>query len=131
VKVLVDTHALLWLQSNDPRLSKTALARLADPATVRHLSMASVWEIAIKSGIKKLTLSEPFDILLPRVISTYSLNLLPITIGDCAAYERFAFPDPNHRDPFDRMLVVHLHQHGLELVSADVAFDAYGMSRIW
>ena len=61
--------------------------------------MASVWEIAIKSGLKKLTLSEPFEILLPRVITIYSLNLLPITVGDCAAYERFAFPDPKHRDP--------------------------------
>jgi PIN domain nuclease of toxin-antitoxin system len=58
------------------------------------------------------------------------LHPVNVTIDDCSAYEQLPFPDPNHRDPFDRMIVVHARGHGLSLVSADPAFDAYGVNRL-
>ncbi len=97
MKLLLDSHTLLWLQTADPRLSADANAALTDRSNELFLSAASVWEIAIKSGLKKLTLSEPFGVLLPRVMTTYNVLLVPITVDDCTAYEQLSFPDPKHR----------------------------------
>jgi PIN domain nuclease of toxin-antitoxin system len=131
VRLLLDTHTLLWLQSGDPQLSAKAKTLLTDPSNERFLSMASAWEIAIKSGLKKLTLADPFPALLAKVVLAYQIVLLTIAVDDCAAYEQLSFPNPNHRDPFDRMILVHALRNGLSLVSADAAFDAYGVARCW
>jgi PIN domain nuclease of toxin-antitoxin system len=131
VRLLLDTHTLLWLQTGDTRLSTTSTALLTDPANERHLSVASAWEIAIKSGLKKLTLADPFSTLMAQVLLAYRIVLLPITLDDCAYYEQLPFPNPHHRDPFDRMILVHAMRNGLSLVSADIAFDAYGVTRFW
>ena len=66
-----------------------------------------------------------------QVLLTYKAVLLPIMEDDCIAYEQLPFPNPNHRDPFDRMIDVHANRHGLTLVSADASFDAYGVTRLW
>jgi PIN domain nuclease of toxin-antitoxin system len=82
-------------------------------------------------GLKKLTLSAPFLTFMTRAITGYGITLLPMTLDDCAAYEQLPFPDPQHRDPFDRMIVVHALGHGLSVVGIDRAFDAYGITRLW
>jgi PIN domain nuclease of toxin-antitoxin system len=131
VNLLLDTHTLLWLMQGPTNLSKTAAALLADPANRLYLSMASVWEIGIKVGLKKMGLSVPYATFLATAIGGYGLLVLPITNDDCIAYEALPFPDPNHRDPFDRMIVVHALRNGFSLVGVDAAFDAYGISRLW
>jgi PIN domain nuclease of toxin-antitoxin system len=131
MKLLLDTHTFLWHADGDPQMSATATALLIDPANELFLSMASVWEIAIKMGLKKLTMSAPFVTFLTRAITGYGIALLPMTLDDCAAYEQLPFPDPHHRDPFDRMIVVHAVRNGLSLVGVDPAFDAYGVARLW
>jgi PIN domain nuclease of toxin-antitoxin system len=129
--LLLDTHTLLWHADGDAKMSSTATALLADPANELHLSMASVWELAIKVGIGKLPLTAPFDVYLSTAIDGYGLIVLPITFGDCVSYHMLPFPDPQHRDPFDRMIVTHAQRHGLSVVGADVAFDPYGVVRLW
>jgi len=131
VNLLLDTHTLLWHADGDPQMSSTATALLIDPSNDLFLSMASVWEIAIKSGLRKLTLSGPFHTYMAKAITGYGLTVLPISQDDCADYEQLSFPDPQHRDPFDRMIVIHALRNRLTVVGLDSPFDRYGVSRIW
>jgi len=131
MKLLLDTHTFLWHSVGSSKMSATGSALLVDPANELFLSMASVWEIAIKLGLKKLTLSSSYVPFMTRAIVGYGLLVLPISFEDCAEYETLRFPLPNHRDPFDRMIVTHAKRHGLNIVGADLSFDAYGISRLW
>jgi PIN domain nuclease of toxin-antitoxin system len=131
VNLLLDTHTLLWHANGDPQMSATATALLIDPANELFLSMASLWEIAIKVGLKKLALSNPFLAFMSRAITGYGLTVLPINLEDCAGYEQLPFPNPQHRDPFDRMIITHALRNGLSVVGADAAFDSYPISRLW
>ncbi len=131
MKLLLDTHTFLWHADGDPRMSATATALLMDPANDLFLSMASVWEIAIKVGLKKLTLSAPYVTFMTRAITGYGLTAFPMTLDDCVAYEQLPLPSKQYRDPFDRMIVVHALRNGLSVVGVDGAFDAYGVTRLW
>ena len=131
MKLLLDTHTFLWHADGSPQMSATATALVIDPANELFLSMASVWEIAIKVGMKKLTISAPYVTFMTRAITGYGISVLPVTFDDCAAYEQLPFPDPQHRDPFDRMIVTHALRDGLSIVGVDVAFDPYGVTRLW
>ena len=131
MKLLLDTHTFLWHAEGSPNLSATATALLIDPANELYLSLASVWELAIKVGLKKLSLSLPFLPFIPDALRYFGIVLLPISLDDCAAYEQLPFPDPKHRDPFDRMIVVHAVRHGMSIVSADPKLDAYVITRLW
>jgi PIN domain nuclease of toxin-antitoxin system len=131
VKLLLDTHTFLWHADGDPRMSPTATALLIDPANDLFLSMATLWEIAIKVGLKKLVLSSPYDSFMTRAITGYGLTVLPITFEDCAEYERLPFFDPKHRDPFDRMIITHARRNGFSVGGSDMAFDSYGVTRLW
>lgn len=131
MKLLLDTHVFLWHADGSPQMSSESTAMLADPANELLLSMASIWEIAIKVGMKKLTISAPYDTFMTRAITGYGINVLPLTFEDCVAYEQLTFPDKQHRDPFDRMIITHALRHGLSIVGNDSSFDSYGVSRLW
>ncbi len=131
MKLLLDTHAFLWHAEGDPRMSPQATALLIDPANELFLSMASVWEIAIKVGLNKLTLSNPFVPFMTRAITGYGLTVLPIAFEDCAEYQKLPFPLPTHRDPFDRLIIVHAKRNNLGILGVDADFDAYGIARSW
>ena len=131
MNLLLDSHTLLWLMQSNPSLSSEAVALIAEPANRLYLSMASIWEIGIKSGIGKMELSVPYSTFLDTAIHGYGLIVLPITPEDCVRYETLPFPDKQHRDPFDRMLVTHALRNGLSIVGVDSAFDAYGVTRLW
>jgi PIN domain nuclease of toxin-antitoxin system len=87
--------------------------------------MASVWEIGIKVGLKKMGLSVPYSTFLATAVSGYGMTVLPITTDDCISYEALPFPDPQHRDPFDRMIVTQALRNGMTIVGVDAAFDTY------
>src|ERR1700722_9119336 len=78
MKLLLDTHTFLWLIDGSSRLSQAAKAVLTDPLNELYLSVASVWELAIKTGNKKLTLSDPLDVFVAKWTAAYRLGLLPI-----------------------------------------------------
>ncbi len=131
MKLLLDTHTFLWHADGNPQMSKNATALLMDPKNELFLSMASIWEIAIKVGLKKLTLSSSFVPFMSRAITGYNVGVLPIAFEDCAEYHNLGFPLPNHRDPFDRMIITQAKRNGMDIVGADANFDAYGITRHW
>jgi PIN domain nuclease of toxin-antitoxin system len=131
MKLLLDTHTFLWHSDGSPQISTGATALLVDPANDLFLSMASVWEIAIKVGLKKLTLSSSYGDFITKAITGYGMTTLPVTVDDCIEYESLPFPSPKHRDPFDRLIITQARRNGLNIVGADSSFDAYGVPRLW
>ena len=123
-RLLVDTHALLWWLADDPGLSATAREALAEPANDVLVSTASVWEIAIKRALGKL--SAPDD--LPAHIEAQGFGWLPVQAAH--AWQVRDLP-PHHRDPFDRLLVAQSLVEQLPVVSADARFSAYGVDVRW
>jgi PIN domain nuclease of toxin-antitoxin system len=130
VKLPLDTHVLIWYFQTDPKMSSVVLAAIRDRANTVYVSAASHWEIAIKVSTGKLILQSPFPDFVQFAILDQGFTLLPIEPRHTAAVAAMPFP-PNHRDPFDRMLVAQAQTDGLVLLSADARLDAYGVTRIW
>lgn len=125
--LLLDTHTFLWFIGDDPQLSPTAGALLeADNAVL--LSVASLWEIAIKVSIGKLTLAEPYATFIPQQLARNDIDLLPLRLPHLSTIASLPF---HHRDPFDRMLIAQAMVEGVPIISSDGAFDAYGIERVW
>ncbi len=131
MRLLLDTHAFIWFAEADSRLSSKAMDLLSDPINTLYLSAASAWEMAIKTSIGKLVLSSPYENYLARALAEYAIQTLNISLADCVAYERLEFPHPRHKDPFDRMIISQAIRNDLVIVSADEAFDAYPVRRMW
>ena len=128
MKLLVDTHAFIWYVDQDHLLSPAAHAAISDPSHDLLLSSGTIWEIAIKVGLKKLTLSQSYRTWIEKAIADLGLSILPIT----AEYADAQAVLPNHhRDPFDRLLVAQARVEGVPLVSADAILDSSGITRIW
>jgi PIN domain nuclease of toxin-antitoxin system len=128
MNLLLDTHAFLWFIANDPRLSSQAQSLIEAPANRRLLSMASLWEMAIKVSLGKLTLAQSFDQFIPRQLQLNQIEVLAIELPHVAAVAAMPF---HHRDPFDRLLAAQCQIEGLPIVSADPVFDAYAIRRVW
>lgn len=128
MRLLLDSHALIWWVDQDHLLSATAHDAIADPTNELLVSTATIWEIAIKVGLNKLLLSMPYQRWMSHAISDIDANVLPITIEYAdvqAALPRY------HSDPFDRMLIAQAQVENVALVSNDRAFDQYGIHRLW
>ena len=122
--LLLDTHVLLWYMEDNPRLGaeiRTAMERAAPQVFV---SLASVWEMSIKSALGKLHMPPN----LAATLAATGVQLLPITLAHALAAG--ALPS-HHRDPFDRMLVAQAQLDGLTLVTHDGRMRPYGVSVLW
>lgn len=128
MNLLLDTHAFLWFMEGSERISQRARAEIESAEGLRALSVASAWEMAIKSSLGKLDLAKPLGELLPPLLTDSGIELLPIEIADVARVATLPF---HHRDPFDRLLAAQALERGLTIVSIDEAFDAYGVARLW
>jgi PIN domain nuclease of toxin-antitoxin system len=124
--VLLDTHAFLWWTQNDSRLSKPARDAIVD--SDRRLSLASCWELAVKVSLNRIGFDQPLNQFLTEQMLANGISLLPIEFRHVMRVAQLPFHD---RDPFDRLLVAQAIEERLSLVSADPAFDAYGVARIW
>ena len=131
MRLLLDTHTLLWLADGSPRLSEAATGLLADPANELLLSTVSTWEIAIKVNMNKLTLTAPYPAYMAAAVRGYGLTVVPYTQDDCDLYSTLPFLIDKHRDPFDRMLIAQALRQGFTIVGVDDRFDAYGVTRLW
>ncbi len=109
-------------------LSARAKALIEDPNNRKLVSIASCWEIAIKAGLGKLRLGEPSHSFLKREIARNNFDWLPISLDHVTAVEGLPL---HHKDPFDRLLVAQAIVEGIPVVSSDVAFDAYPITRLW
>jgi PIN domain nuclease of toxin-antitoxin system len=128
MRLLLDSHALIWYVDQDHLLTVLAHAAITDPANDLLLSAATVWELAIKTGQKKLTLSLPYRQWMDKAIADLDLNILPVTV---VYAERQANLPPHHKDPFDRLIIAQALVEGISVVCADPVFDAYGVKRLW
>lgn len=124
---LLDTHSLLWYLAGSPHLSFKSRRIIDDTSNILYVSVASLWEIAIKNNLGKLSLAQPFAVMFPQQLIDNSIDILPITLDHLALLTELPF---HHRDPFDRLLVVQAMNDMLILISADKIFDAYGVKRI-
>lgn len=127
MKLLLDTHAFLWLVAGDRRLSPTARRALTAPKAQPLLSLASVWELAIKSSLGRLTLPEPLDTYLAKKLAT-NLRLLSVELSHVVAVERLPF---HHQDPFDRLLVAQALSERVPMVTRDREIRKYGVDVVW
>jgi PIN domain nuclease of toxin-antitoxin system len=128
MKLLLDTHSFLWFIDGNPRLSATVRELIEDPANKRLVSMASLWEMAIKVSIGRLTFAQPFATLMADQLRRNSMQVLDITLEHTAHVATLPF---YHRDPFDRMLIAQSLVETIPIVGVDSAFDAYGVTRLW
>lgn len=128
MRLLLDTHAFLWWVEDDAAFSRRARSAVADAANECLLSLASVWEMAIKISLGKLRLRSPLERFVPEQLAANGFQLLEIRLEDAARVSKLAF---HHRDPFDRLLVAQAMGGRLAVVSHDPAFRKYGVRCIW
>jgi PIN domain nuclease of toxin-antitoxin system len=121
VKLLVDTHVLIWAVLEDAALPERFHAALSDPAAEVHVSAVSVWEVSIKRALGKLAV--PSDLFDQAVKS--GCVALPITWDHARAVETLPM---HHADPFDRLLIAQARVEGLTLLTADRTFAAYDVA---
>jgi PIN domain nuclease of toxin-antitoxin system len=119
--ILLDTHFVLWSLSGNKRISKVVSELLADPDQVVKVSLASVWEMAIKHSIGKLRLEGDLRDTLEN-IRTLGFDLLSIEKEHILALSSIPH---HHRDPFDRMLIAQAQHEGMHLLTADPQFKLY------
>ncbi len=128
MRLLIDTHAVIWAVDDPAKLSSPAAKAIEDPSNELLVSAGTIWEVSIKVGLGKLSLSMPFRQWMEKAIADLGLALLPINVeyaGVQAALPR------HHGDPFDRLLAAQAKVEDVSLVSADGVFDLYGVKRIW
>lgn len=128
MRLLLDTHTLLWFTLNDPQLSQTATALIMDPAHEKLVSPASYWEIAIKIGANKYALTAPYEDFMREAIDKNGFLYLHIEPRHTALLTTMPH---HHKDPFDRLLVAQALVEGIPLVSVDAKLDPYGVIRLW
>jgi PIN domain nuclease of toxin-antitoxin system len=128
MNILLDTHAFLWFVEDSPRLSEPARVMIESSDSQPFISMASLWEIAIKISLGKLQLKQPYEIFIPEHLTVNGIGVLNLSLEHVAAIATLPF---HHRDPFDRSIAVQAQIENMPLISADPAFDLYSVKRIW
>lgn len=128
MKILVDSHVFIWMDSKPNLLSPTAAAAIQDPANTVYLSVASAWELLIKWQTGKLTLRLPLDQIIAEQQQKNNMQILTIILDHTLAVGRL----PSiHRDPFDRMLAAQAEVEQAHLVTADPILSQYPISILW
>lgn len=123
MKLLLDTHAAFWWQSEHPKLGREARRAIAT-ADIVWVSAASAWEAAVKATSGKLRLREPIAVTLVADDFTE----LPVSLRHS---EEFGRLPRHHKDPFDRLLIAQARVEGATIVTHNRKFEAYGVPIIW
>lgn len=130
MKILLDTQVFLWLLNDAPELSKSKKATklFLDAKNDFFISLASLWEIAIKISIGKMTLHQPFEKFIPHQLQENSISQLNINFRHVSKVISLPF---HHRDPFDRIIIAQGLEEHLPILSSDEIFEDYGVNRLW
>jgi PIN domain nuclease of toxin-antitoxin system len=134
VRFLIDTHTFIWFVDGDLRLSTPARTIIEDGSHEIMLSVASLWEMAIKVGLGRLSVAAssrlPFATAVQQQLAANNIIVLLIKPEHALAVS--ALPqNTGHNDPFDRLLAVQAMMEHVPLISADTRLDSYGVTRIW
>lgn len=128
MRVLLVTHVFLWWVEGDRELPARARKVISDPASECLFSLASVWELAIKSSLGKLVLATPVQRYVVEHLAATAFTLLEIAFSCVGRVESLP---RHHGDPFDRLLIAQEAEEDLPIVTADPVFRRYGTKRIW
>lgn len=128
MRLLIDTHALIWFCDGSASLSATARAAMEDEANERFISHATPWEMAIKLSLGKLHLQVPYEVIFPGVLSANGLQLLPMRLEH---YQQLISLPRHHGDPFDRLMIAQAQADALTVVTCDLNFAAYNLPLLW
>jgi PIN domain nuclease of toxin-antitoxin system len=128
MKLLLDTHALIWFAENHASLSSGAAQALTDEQNDLFCSVVSIWEMAIKISLRKLKVASRLDSAFHRRLENSGFSILPVDYAHAAHVATLPW---HHRDPFDRLLTAQAILEQMALVSHDNQLDAYGIQRIW
>jgi PIN domain nuclease of toxin-antitoxin system len=128
MRLLLDTHTFIWYVTDNSRLSNQVLELINDENNEILLSIASLWEIAIKQNLGKLSFNQPFEIFITQQLNLNDFSLLDINISHVTVVATLPL---HHRDPFDRILIAQSVVENIPLLSADKIFDAYPIRRVW
>jgi len=128
MKYLFDTHTLLWTVTDDPQLSLKAKEIYLDAGNEILFSMASIWELAIKASLKKITFEKTLEKFIEEHVKGNNIDILKIELPHVLRVENLPF---HHRDPFDRLLIAQSIENNLSLISNDSLFDKYNVKCIW
>lgn len=128
MKILLDTHAFIWFMIDHPQLNQHAASLIEDPDNEVLISIAALWEMAIKMSLGKLHLAKPFEQLIPDQLQTNNFTLLPVEVSHLTQVITLPW---HHRDPFDRLMIAQSRVEGLPILSRDSIFDDYNVKRLW
>lgn len=128
MKYLLDTHTFLWFINDDPSLNSTAKTLIEDPVNIVYLSIASVWEMAIKVSLDKLQMPSPFSDFIDEQLVENAIILLNIKTAHTGIVATLPF---HHRDPFDRLIIAQSQVEDMPVIGKDAIFDDYGIKRVW
>ena len=126
--ILLDTHTFLWYVWGDNQLSETAKSLIQNSQHQKYVSIASIWEMAIKLESGKLNLKKDLDLFLSLHLDENGFSLLPIRRAHTLIISKLP---SHHRDPFDRMLIAQSYQENMPIISIDKVFDLYDIVRYW
>ena len=128
MKLLLDTHAFVWWDSEPGQLSERVMELCQKQENTVLLSVVSVWEMHIKARLGKLTLAQPLAELVQNQQVTNRIEILPVELSHVLALEELP---THHKDPFDRLLIAQAVSEGAILLSKDLIFDQYSVEVIW
>lgn len=128
MKYLLDTHALLWITTNDSRLSSKAKEIYLNAENYIFFSIASIWELAIKSGMGKIKFEKDLEEFVEIHIKGNNIEILKIELPHVFRIENLPF---HHRDPFDRLIIAQAIEDNISILGNDILFDKYNIQRIW
>jgi len=128
MRLLLDTHTFLWFIDGNPKLSSRARQLIEEVANERVLSTASLWEMAIKVSLSKLTVPLPFTTLVAEHVYGNAIMLTFIAPEHLDVLRMLPF---HHKDPFDRLLIAQGLSENIPILSRDDVFDDYGIQRFW
>ena len=128
MNMLLDTHTFLWFIAGDPQLDRYARQLIEDPGNQRYLSIASIWEITIKSSLGRLTVPTPPSTLIRDHVWANAIELLSITSDHFDVLHTLPY---QHNDPFDRLLIAQAISEEMTVITKDRVFHAYPVQINW
>jgi PIN domain nuclease of toxin-antitoxin system len=124
---VIDTQAFIWHATGDTKLSRVA-RQIIESDEICWLSIASIWEMAIKNNLGSLVFMKPFEDLILEQLTLYNYQIYSVELRHVFLLSQL---QQHHKDPFDRLIIAQSIVDTIPVVSVDAAFDLYSINRIW